>query len=401
MEVTLHSRTAHSTGEWERWGPPLGDYLGRLEANLEFPELPPEDTVCAAIGRLMHNPRDVTFKTLESIMSLLYRPRMLPLIVHENAVDSCMDLLETYVTRNGWGSNLFEHAFGFLTLHVLSLVLQAGLLYYGGFLIYFAQVSTEGTDWVWDVRAPALHPDFVLLLFDYITREALGPTGGRSVTDYRIEWREGSHGDERACLPVIGGFRYRHAGFVLRQLFMHRGMFLECCFRTRAPGWSILIYVIQCLLDDRSWQYQRDAELWEKQFHIVHRYALVSRSMEDTFFEEISGRFIGRRAMSSGTGVINFADARLIHLAFIRKFHPNHDGARNKRDLSYETTLAFYTLTSLANHLPLELTLGETAFEIVWDALSRVTQETDAQWADMDIFLIVSYGIFLHVFPHR
>ncbi|KAG9105396.1 hypothetical protein FRC07_009317, partial [Ceratobasidium sp. 392] len=327
-------------------------------------------------------------------MWVIYRPMMLSLLVHENAVGGCMDLLEEYATRNGPNSSLFEHAFGFLGLHVLALILQAGLLHgYGDCLKSLPRVLTEDTEWTWDMKAPAIHANFIPRLFVHMSGTTLRPEEPRATIDYDIPWLEDSHGDERACLPAIGGFMYRDATFVLRQLFDHRDTFLECCFRTRAPGWSILVYMIQFMLDDRSYEGRKVPQLWQKHHDIIHRYSLVSGLLEDGFIELLSGRYTGqyRSTFFGKTTTVDFEDAQLIQQAFTRKYRPNANNT-HRRDLTYTMQVTLYVRDSLANYPPLQLAINDMVTEIIWDTLLGVGN--DSRWQDVDIYIGVSYGEF-------
>ncbi|KAG8679524.1 hypothetical protein FRC08_016933 [Ceratobasidium sp. 394] len=375
-----------------RWGPPLNEYLDCPEANLDFAQYPDEITICSAIDGFLYDPDVVTFHTLETIMSIIYRPQMLILLAHENAVGGCMGLLEEYAARNGPNSSLFEHAFGFLGLHVLALILQAGLLdCFDDCLKSLPPVWTPECSW--DPKAPAIENNFLVRLFGLIAGDTLRPTGSAPrIGDYEIEWFEDSDGDERACLPAIGGFMYRDAVFVLEQLFDHRNMFLECCFRTRAPGWSILIYMIQYMLDDRSYEGRRVPRLWQKHHDIIHRYALVSGLKEDGFMELLCCRYSEEYASTflRVPTAMDFEDAQLIQLAFTRKYRPNNKGT-HKRDLSWQMYVTLYARDNLEDRLPLLFALSETTTEIVWNVLLCVGQ--DSRWQDVDMYMGGSYGI--------
>ncbi|KAG8759066.1 hypothetical protein FRC12_009857 [Ceratobasidium sp. 428] len=386
-----------------KWGPTLNEYLDRPEANLDFPDLPDEGMVCLAMDNFLRYPAVVTFNTLETIMSALYRPAMFRLLVHEDPVGRCMELLEDYAHRNGPEStaSLFEHAFGFLGLHVLALVLQIGLLdsLQSDYLKKFPRALTENTQCPWDLKAPAIQPNFIPHLYVYLAGDTLrlnrsGPLGG----DYKIEWLESDSDDrdERACLPSIGGFMYRDAVFVLRQLFNNRKTFLECCFRTRAPGWSILVCMIQFMLDDRSYEGRRVPQLWQMHRDIVYRFSLVSGLLEDGFMETLCGRYAeqyGSTFFGKST-VVDFEDAQLIQLAFTRKHRPNENGT-HKRDLTFGTNVTLYVRDSLTNYLPLQLAINETTTEVVWDTLLCVGH--DKRWQDVDFYMGGSYGEFFQM----
>ncbi|KAG8767366.1 hypothetical protein FRC12_006299 [Ceratobasidium sp. 428] len=337
-----------------KWGPTLNEYLDRPEANLDFPDLPDEGMICLAMDNFLHYPAVVTFNTLETIMSALYRPAMLELLVNEDPVDRCMELLEDYAHRNGPEStaSLFEHAFGFLGLHVLALVLQVGLLDgHGDFLERLPRALTENTQCPWDLKAPAIQTNFIPNLYVYLASDTLrldrsGPLGG----SYRIEWL----------------------------------------------GWSILVCMIQFMLDDRSYEGRKVPQLWKMHREIIYRYSLVSGLLEDGFMEPLCGRYAEQYGSTffGKSAVVDFEDAQLIQLAFTRKHRPNENGT-HKRDLTFGTNVTLYVRDSLANYLPLQLGINETTTEVVWDALLCVGH--DKRWQDVDFYMGGSYGEFFQM----
>ncbi|KAG8696162.1 hypothetical protein FRC08_007327 [Ceratobasidium sp. 394] len=154
------------------WGPPLHEYLTRPEANLLFSRLPKEAAILRALDDFFYE-RDVTYKTLETIMTIIYRPHMLCLLVDQRAVVSCMSLLENYVARESSSTGgLFEHAFGFLGLHVLALILQVGILrYFDDWLEILPPVLEDDTEYPWSIKAPILYPGFISVLQEYLDND--------------------------------------------------------------------------------------------------------------------------------------------------------------------------------------------------------------------------------------
>ncbi|KAG8768313.1 hypothetical protein FRC12_005650 [Ceratobasidium sp. 428] len=377
-----------------RWGPTLNDYLDLPEANLEFRRLSDEATMRLAIKKLLYNPEAVTLDTLETIMSTTHRPRTLGLLVDKNAIGGCMKLLESYIGRDCSNGSLLEHAFGFQALHVLALVLQAGLLgshYFEGLPLN----STEGMEQTWDVKAPAMHAKFLAILSGLVFENTLRLNeSDPRLLDYQIEWVQNSCGDERACLPAIGGFMYRNATFILELLFKDRKMFLECCFRTRAPGWSILMYMIQWMLDDKSYEaHNRVPRLWQEYRDIIFRYCLVSGFKEDGLMEGLCCEYAKPHA-SIPVGkptVVDFEDAQLIQLAFSRKHRPNNGGT-HRRSLTYGVALVRYVRDNLASYPSLQLAINEAIAEVIWDVLVCVGH--DNRWEDIDAYMSISYGEF-------
>ncbi|KAG8741449.1 hypothetical protein FRC10_002853 [Ceratobasidium sp. 414] len=271
--------------------------------------------------------------------------------------------------------------------------LQAGLIDSFGGLDRLPRVLAKNTNYPWETQAPALHDKYIQQFLDYFTSD-LG-FGFRSHGNWQIEWCAGTRGDDRACLPVIGGFAFRDAEFVLRQLFEHRDVFLECGFRTKALGWSILVYVIQCLLDDRWFGKPSVPELWKKQYHIVYRYALISGARADVFMELVCGRFMAQyhEHFACLRNAIDFNDAELIQLAYGRKFRPNQKGTHKLLDLSYLIVITDYTRDNVLGYPPLELYLVETTLEITWDVLLCIGKpKADERWTIIDVFMRKNFG---------
>ncbi|KAG9118698.1 hypothetical protein FRC07_006663, partial [Ceratobasidium sp. 392] len=376
-----------------KWGPLLKEYLDRPEARLTFPDLVGEVEINAAIDAVLNNPTTVTYKALENFMGVLYRPVLLKRLINKRSTRSCMQILRTYASRNGsTQSSLFEHAFGFLGIHVLSLVLQAGLLdSFPRGLDGFPRILASNSKCAWDIRAPALHDRYSQMFLNYFT-SGLGFDYMPSPSNWTIEWCEGTRGDERACLPSIGGFAYRDAGFILDQLFEHRDAFLECGFRTGTPGWSILLLVLQFLLDDRWLMKPGIPEIWKRQYQVTFRYSLISGARADSFMELLCGRFTLQYAQNTQqfanhAAPIGQSDADLVSRAYARKFRPNQAGTHNTIDLSYLICITDYTRDAVAGRLPLEMSLAEMTLEITWDVLKCVGKAGDERWEVMDVFM--------------
>ncbi|KAG9083316.1 hypothetical protein FS749_006133 [Ceratobasidium sp. UAMH 11750] len=386
-----------------RWGPPLKEYLDYPEASLVFPELVGETDISTAIDAVLYTPATVNYKTLETVMAVIYRPAMIGLFKNGRSIRPCMHILEMYANRNGSkNASLLEHAFGFLGLHVLSLVLQAGLIDSFGGLDRLPRVLARNTNYPWEIQAPALHDKYVQKFLDYFTSD-LG-FGLRSHSSWQIEWCKGTRGDDRACLPAIGGFTFRDAEFVLRQLFERRDVFLECGFRTKALGWSILLYVIQCLLDDRWWGKPNVPELWKKQYHIAYRYALISGARADVFMELVCGRFMAQyhEHFAGYPDSVDLNDVEHIQLAYDRKFRPNQKGTHKSLDLSYLIVITDYTRDHVVGHPSPEVRLVETTLEITWDVLLCMGKAwTDERWAVIDVFMRKNFGWKAHILGRK
>ncbi|QRV84743.1 cytochrome P450 family protein [Ceratobasidium sp. AG-Ba] len=201
-----------------RWGPPTREYHLRPEANFSFTKSPDRSELFSAINHLLFNPTAVTLKMLEDILYLVHFPYLLNWLVHKNAVEGCMLMLENYTSRNGQNSSILEHGFGFMGLHVLALVLQAGLLHNINTFFDRPSLSREGMraeDVPWDVKAPVLEDAILPILSELISKPALYPDGSHhSVSGYQIEMCHMPNEDERACLPSIGGFLLRDAALL-------------------------------------------------------------------------------------------------------------------------------------------------------------------------------------------
>ncbi|KAG8696686.1 hypothetical protein FRC08_007000 [Ceratobasidium sp. 394] len=380
-----------------RWGPPLDEYLDYPEASLDFSYLPEARAVVAAINDLYHKAETVTYKTLETIMTITYRPRMMMLLLNRRAIASAMNLLETYAARDrSSNGGLFEHAFGFLGIHVLALILQAGMLHsFNGWLEKLPLILENGREYEWDTRAPALAPDFVLALLDHIIGAASTWAEANHMARYEFQWCADTWGAERACLPSVGGFTFRNAEFLLRQLFDNRNKFLKCCVRTGAVAWSILVFVLECHIREQSLGDRRVRALWRKQQDIAHRYSLVSGVGEDAFIEPICGSYFTsyHSEFEGRPSVVDIEDAQVIQEAYTRKFHPN-DGETHPRDLGYALLVTWYARDNLANYPSLGLVAVETTMAVIWDVLLSVNDDVESRWADIDLFLGGNFGTF-------
>ncbi|KAG8775836.1 hypothetical protein FRC12_001241 [Ceratobasidium sp. 428] len=404
-----------------RWGPPLDEYLGCPVASLEFLYLPTESMVTTAIGYLYDRNTIVTFETLEIILSIIYRPRLMTLLLDQRAVTSCMDLLWTYAARNHLpasnsvsvsdlesgptnvitiGSKLFEHSFGFLVLHVLALVLQAGMLHCldNSWLENLPRVTGSSVPYGWNPKVPLLNPIFTRAFCEYLVADVPSPEGTKSsVAPYEFEWCKDTWGANRACLPSVGGFTFHDAEFILRQFFDYREIFLKCCMLPSASGWSVLVLVVYLHIKEQSMGDQRIRTLWKKHYDILFRYSLASGVAEDSFLQTLCESYFKDYVsdFKARSSVVNVEDARRMQEAYSRKFFPNGN-LTHQRTLEHTLLIAWYVRDNLANYLSLALNAGETTLEIIWDVLTdKYPDESEPQWADIDLFIAACADTFL------
>ncbi|KAG8696161.1 hypothetical protein FRC08_007326 [Ceratobasidium sp. 394] len=383
-----------------RRGPPLNEYLDYPEARLNFLYLPGEPAIVGAIDELYHRPEAVTYKTLEAILAIVYRPRMMMLLVNQRAIPSSMNILEAYAARDGSSNgSVFEHAFGFLGVHVLALILQAGMLHsFNGWLEHLPLVLEGGQTYNWIIKAPALFPDFILTLLDQLVKPTT-PTWAEisQMPPYKFHWCADTWGAERACLPSVGGFTFCNAEFILRQLFDNRNTFLECCVRTGAAAWSILLFVLECHIREQSLGDERVRASWKKQRDIVHRYFLVSGADEDIFLREIciSYRNHYYSEFEGRSSAVDVEDAQLMQKAYTRKFHPNNrknDPESPTLGPSHTLPVTWYVRDNLADYPSLGLVAGETTMEVVWGVLLNENGNAKSRWTDL--FLVGNLSMF-------
>ncbi|KAG8696687.1 hypothetical protein FRC08_007001, partial [Ceratobasidium sp. 394] len=390
------------------WGPPLHEYLTRPEANLLFSHLPEEPTILRALDDFFHRRDDVTYKTLETIMTIIYRPRMMRLLLGQRAVTSCISLLENYVARgNSSTGGFFEHAFGFLGLHVLALILQVGILrYFDDWLERLPPILDDNTEYPWNIKAPILFSECLPILEDYLDESSRDDF----VSSGFFGWYGDARSNEHACLPLVGGFTFRHVEFLLQQLFDGRFMFLQCCVQTKAPAWFILIYVMQCHFNKRSLDDGRPNSHYDtiglRRFsnsELAHRYSLVSGLKEEPLMEQICAQCTphakpGPGLASGPVFVINFEDAQLMQRAYTHKFYPNKDGT-HKRSLLLMHELSYFIRDNVGDHVSLGLNLGETTIEIIWDVLCCADQDT--RWTFIDRFINPAFGALFLMARHK
>ncbi|KAG8743772.1 hypothetical protein FRC12_014966 [Ceratobasidium sp. 428] len=295
-----------------KWGPLIREYLECPEAGFDFMSLPEESAIITAINDLYHRTDAVTYRTLQTIMAVIYRPRLMTLFLHQRAIASCMYLMRAYTARDDSSFNgLLDHAFGFLVLHVLALILQAGMLhsFHSDWLKNLPLLLGPSRKYEWNIKAPALHIEFICSLVNYISSDMPGRVNAQSLSaPYRFEWCEGTWGLDRACLPSVGGFTFRDAEFILQQLFGSRKTFLECCLLPSAPGWTMLMIVLHLHVKEQSLGDRRIRTLWKHQHDIAYRFMLVSGVGADGLLERVGASFRSNKFSSELEGSSSVVD---------------------------------------------------------------------------------------------
>ncbi|KAG8738408.1 hypothetical protein FRC12_016767 [Ceratobasidium sp. 428] len=329
-------------------------------------------------------------------MAVIYRPRLMTLFLHQRAIASCMYLMRAYTARDDSSFNgLLDHAFGFLVLHVLALILQAGMLhsFHSDWLKSLPLLLGPSRKYEWNIKAPALHIEFICSLANYISSDMPGRVDAQSLSaPYRFEWCEGTWGLDRACLPSVGGFSFRDAEFILQQLFGSRKTFLECCLLPSAPGWTMLMIVLHLHIKEQSLRDRRIRTLWKHQHDIVYRYMLISGVGADGLLERVGASFRSSKFNSELEGrssVVDIQDAQTMQKAHTRKFYPRNDQEHQRR-LSYVIEVNQYLSERLAKHPSIALNIGETTMEIIWDVLVNINYDEERRWAEVDLFLMSS-----------
>ncbi|KDN34007.1 hypothetical protein RSAG8_12890, partial [Rhizoctonia solani AG-8 WAC10335] len=196
-----------------RYGPKLEEYFYSRDFNVFRHEPPSRDDILHAID-LLHHPQDVSYSTFETILSLERVPtwKNLDLLVSESAegaFSACLQLLLQYC--GGGERQLLDHAYGFLCLRVLALLIHYAML-----------IQTGQLGNIIDLVSNSCTGDSILSAFSGHTWRIIRDLIACAKNDdiWLFGWYDDPTTNQRICLPQIGGCIATDAIILLR-LFSH------------------------------------------------------------------------------------------------------------------------------------------------------------------------------------
>ncbi|CAE7176879.1 unnamed protein product [Rhizoctonia solani] len=275
-----------------RYGPVLDKYLdmGGLQLrNLKsishpspIARSPSREEIRQAILQLS-DPEKVTYLTFETILSLENTEACsdLELLLSHSAKDSlpaCFRLASAYCQ----GSRLmFDHAYGFLCVKVIALLVQVAMLSRSGYIDRLIELLTLGhaEQSIFAAFTTTVYSLMVDAMDDHLD-------SGPSARHERFGWDHGSIGGAKPCLPEIGGCTTGEIQILLSQLWNSRAGFLVCGSRGREalfPGFGGFLCWIWCGVAQQygfPGQNQNSASAWTQLVDLSTRFTLYSSDRE-------------------------------------------------------------------------------------------------------------------------
>ncbi|CAE7223596.1 unnamed protein product, partial [Rhizoctonia solani] len=226
-----------------RYGPVLDKYLemGRFQLQKQMsyssPRSPSREDIRQAILQLS-DPEKVTYLTFETILSLEDTEACsdLELLLSDAAKDSlpaCFRLASAYCQG---GRLMFDHAYGFLCVKVIALLVQVAMIFRSGHVQTFVKLLALSC------AEQSIFSPFTNTMYNLIAEIMVDQLdSGPSARHERFGWDHGSTGGAKHCLPEIGGCATGQIQLLLSQLWNSRAGFLACGSQGREalfPGFS-------------------------------------------------------------------------------------------------------------------------------------------------------------------
>ncbi|CAE6502550.1 unnamed protein product, partial [Rhizoctonia solani] len=307
------------------YGPRLDAYLTSRRAGVGASRYqvhaPSESEIRYAI-RTLDDPENASCATFEAILAMERSPQcsFLHLLI-ESDIDvfpACMRLLRSYCSS---GRPLFEYAYGYLCLQVISLAVDVAKLA----LVDELWVVEQGTVQV------AQHWDPPVLVNNYSRkwegREFCNDEEYLRPANKLLGWYTDSTSRLETCLPNIGGCTLEDVGFIIQQLWIDRKKFLHVAKMSSGlfPWWCGLFHVMHNTLV-KSWGTSIDklgtpaeTSRWAHLVELTHRYALCADQYEDATLSYLLKDCPRFAEMNYEPTAIDTADAAQIVSAYLEK----------------------------------------------------------------------------------
>ncbi|CAE6339999.1 unnamed protein product [Rhizoctonia solani] len=269
------------------YGPRLDTYLNSMRAGAGVSryrtEAPSEREIKYTINAL-NDPANVSCATFETILAMERSPEcaFLHLLQGPDSTvfPACMRLLRLYC---GGGRALFEYAYGYLCLQVISLAINVAKL--------------ALVDQLWIIEQGAVqvgqHWDPPILINNYSRKwEALEFCKDENYlrpAARLLGWYTDPNTRLETCLPNIGGCTIEDFDFIIKQLWVNRKSFLRAAKLSSGlfPWWCGLFHAMHNTLvtcwgtsmDRRGTPAEMDR--WVHFLELTHRYSLCADKYED------------------------------------------------------------------------------------------------------------------------
>ncbi|KDN40809.1 hypothetical protein RSAG8_07827, partial [Rhizoctonia solani AG-8 WAC10335] len=282
------------SGDEDRYGPKLEQYLHAGYFDPAQREPPTHDEALGAIEALRED-LNVTYEDFETILSMEKSPACYNLYLllstpDDNSIGlfpACVNLLRVYC--NAEGNGILDHAYGFLCLRVMSLVVQLAMLAHNEwkeskwFEPFY--LATAGLPEGQSVHSTL--DEHMEQLCDWA--KELDPKE-RDLTLFGVGYN--SETRKVVCLPHSGECSIPDAEFIVEKLWSARDKFLLAArWATHLfPRMGIMLDVIRALfaaphldasIPMSTWTISDDDQTWVRFLDVVTRYSLCCDESEE------------------------------------------------------------------------------------------------------------------------
>ncbi|KAG9123169.1 hypothetical protein FRC07_000155 [Ceratobasidium sp. 392] len=281
------------------WGPLLNEYFD-IKPNTSnqrslIPRAADSSTAMVSAIHKFKTSNNISVKTLEELLAIEQIPKLQYHLHGPGMIPACL----TLVRQCRQTPEILNHAYGYLALRILCLVLESSL-HANNRLI----VVRKETD-VCDLMTKNVTTYVVL------SCESKEPF---------LLWKPSSHFDKPEIFPFAGGLTISDTRFLLETVFDERKAIFNICLKSGLPGFSKVLVIL--------WQYalsQRN-EILSTQLDILqHRNYIVSPECDRLLTRTFSKAFVSRTLSARGSSTCaDHEDAENLINAFQRNLNLNY-----------------------------------------------------------------------------
>ncbi|KAF8597288.1 hypothetical protein BDV93DRAFT_547991 [Ceratobasidium sp. AG-I] len=372
----MHNFTGNSSR-----GIPLDDYIEQKKTSRIKKYSAAE--VKSAIQLLVPNHlRTASDSTLEAALSVIYHPKLMPLLVNEMTAVAC----SFHILENHGNPLLFRRSYGFLLVQILGLATELGLLAQNQQLIPFIEsvpISSrlDGTEVLSLLKSWSMR---------FIHR-GIENRGGR-LLGFKdlVGWKSPPETPDPICLKNVGGHSFHSAMNMIAAAYSGRDGILKAQIHIPALGYPVLLSVMWAHLSFPSHN-SFPPNLWAMHCDIVVRYFLAASPLEYSLMETLLDEIV-REGKLSFSGPMDVADAEVIVTAVLRQLSLRHDRGTPIK-LRYTELLTEFAIRAAegSKQFHLHIPIFTTAFNRLWYEIVRTSQHPQGEsWET-----ILSYATLL------
>ncbi|CAE7158987.1 unnamed protein product [Rhizoctonia solani] len=375
----------------QRYGPELEQYLRAGYFDLSLREPPTHEEALEAI-KALRNDLDVTYEDFETILAMEKSPACSSLYNLLSTPDdnfigifpACINLLQAYCSAEGNG--ILDHAYGFLCLRVMSLVVQLAMLAHNVDQNWFESFWLTVAQLPEDQSVYSTLSEHMNRLYDWA--KELDPNK-KDITLFGICYNPESR--KVVCLPHTGECDTPAAEFIIEKLWSARDKFLFAArWATHLfPRMGIMLDMIRALfaaprlnasvpLSTRT--ISDDDQIWVRLLDVVTRYSLCCDESEESRTALMLRKFpkVAQDTFSRSSSIrpVNELDATQVVVDASNRLKARLDAPMS---LSLHAFLYGCGLLTSNSAESLGRTIFDAYFDKMWFELCRYNKSTENQ----------------------